>query len=428
MSDAARHHKLGFWMCLALVMGNMIGSGVFLLPASLAPYGWNAVAAWGVTIAGAVALGLVIARLTRALPEANGAIGIVEHVWGPVPGFVIGWAYWVSIWTAVVTIAVAAISYASVFVPILGRWPGVSALALMWLLILVNLRGARAAGGFQLATTVLKLMPLIAVIVIIGIILARDGTARLAPWPTEGLALGQINIAATLTLWALLGFESATICANKIERPEVIIPRATVVGVVATGIIYLIVCSGIELMLPAAEAAASPAPFGLFVEREWGSGAGLAISAFAAISAIGALNGWILLQGELPLDMARRAMLPPWLAGTDDTGTPARALTVSGILASILVLLQSGSGTADLFKFMLLISTSANLWFYLAASLTALRLGLVMPVAAFGAIYSIWTLWGAGVVASAWCVGLMALGLPVYLWVRRSRAATQPAE
>lgn len=428
MSDAARHHKLGFWMCLALVMGNMIGSGVFLLPASLAPYGWNAVAAWGVTIAGAVALGLVIARLTRALPETNGAIGIVEHVWGPVPGFVIGWAYWVSIWTAVVTIAVAAISYASVFVPVLARWPGVSALVLMWLLILVNLRGARAAGGFQLATTILKLMPLIAVIVIIGIILARDGTARLAPWPSEGLALGQINTAATLTLWALLGFESATICANKIDRPEVTIPRATVVGVIATGIIYLIVCSGIELMLPAAEAAASPAPFGLFVEREWGPGAGLAISAFAAISAIGALNGWILLQGELPLDMARRAMLPPWLAATDGMGTPTRALVVSGVLASILVLLQSGSGTADLFKFMLLISTSANLWFYLAASLTALRLGLVVPVAAFGAAYSVWTLWGAGVEASSWCLGLMALGLPVYLWVRRSRLAAQPAE
>src|SRR3546814_1921180 len=118
-------------MGCALVMGNMIGSGVFLLPASLAPFGWNGVAGWAITIAGALALAFVIARLTVAFPRASGPTGFVELAFGRIPSFMIGWAYWVSVWTANVTLAVAAVRFLRLFVPALGEPMAVSTIALI---------------------------------------------------------------------------------------------------------------------------------------------------------------------------------------------------------------------------------------------------------------------------------------------------------
>ncbi|QYU67403.1 APC family permease [Leptolyngbya sp. 15MV] len=205
--------KLGLFAAIALVMGNMIGSGVFLLPASLAPFGWNGVFGWIVTIAGALVLAYLLARLTKAHPAAGGPAGFVEAAFGETPAFLIGWIYLVSIWTAVVTIAVAAVSYLSSMVPALSAQPArpvLAAMALLGAMTVLNLRGVRAAGNFQVATLLLKLVPLIVVIVLAAGVLA-GGEAELAPFEPAAIGLGAINGAAALTLWALLGFECASV-------------------------------------------------------------------------------------------------------------------------------------------------------------------------------------------------------------------------
>jgi basic amino acid/polyamine antiporter, APA family len=423
-----QHHpqsgrKLGFWMCVALVMGNMIGSGVFLLPASLAPFGWNGVAGWAITIAGALALAFVLARLTLKLPTVGGPVGFVTAAFGEIPGFLIGWSYWVSIWTANVTIAVAAISYLSVFFPLLGRYPALATIALIWIITLINLRGARTAGGFQMITLLIKLMPLLTVIVLIVIVIAKSGTATIAPFPASGLTLTAINGSAILTLWALLGFESACIAADKVENPATNIPRATMTGALATGALYLIVCSGIALMLPVNSVAHSAAPFAVFVEAFWAREPALLVAGFAAVSAIGALNGWCLMQGELPAAMARRGLLPRWLARENKFGTAAQALFVSSMIATVFVLLNSSKSTGALFEYMVKLSTSATLWLYLGCACAALRLKVAIPVAILGLGYALWTLWGAGLDVSALSFILMAAGLPFYVWAVRSRTA-----
>ncbi|MEQ1548420.1 MAG: amino acid permease [Chakrabartia sp.] len=419
--------KLGFWMCVALVMGNMIGSGVFLLPASLAPFGWNAVIGWAITIAGALALAWVLARLTLSFPNAGGPVGFVNQAFGRTPSFLVGFSYWVSIWTANVTIAVAAISYLGVFIPALGQYGAFATIALIWTITAINLRGARAAGGFQVVTLLIKLVPLITVVALIAIVLGREGGAAIAPFPSEGLSLPAVSGSAILTLWALLGFESASVAADKVEDPARTIPRATMVGTFATGILYLIVCSGIALMLPASAVEHSDAPFSVFVETFWAREPALLVAAFAAISAIGALNGWCLMQGELPAAMARRGLLPTWLAGENANGTPARALIISSMLASGFVLINSSKSTGDLFTFMATISTSATLWLYLACAAAALRLKVAVPVAVLGMGYALWTLWGAGISVSAMTLILMAAGLPLYWWTIRSAAPAQTA-
>jgi basic amino acid/polyamine antiporter, APA family len=421
IKNNAHPRKLGFFMCVALVMGNMIGSGVFLLPASLAPYGWNAVAAWGITISGAMTLAYVLARLTTALPDHRGPIGFVTHAFGAVPGFLVGWIYWVSIWTAVVTIAVAGVSYLSTLIPQVNAAPivpALCALGLLWGMTIINLLGARRAGQFQVITTVLKLVPIIAVIGF-AIVAIVSGTA--AKTPAIELNALSINAAAAYTLWALLGFESASLAADKIDDPARTIPRATLWGTGLTGLLYLTVCSIIALMLPAEVAQKSSAPFASFIAYYGAPAFAHFIAAFAAISCIGALNGWVLMQGELPRSMASQGLLPHWLGKTDTQGTAVIAMLVSSVIASVFVLLNAAKDTQALFEYLLRLSTSATLWLYLACALAAFYLRVARPVAVVGAIYALYTLWGAGWQASGLSFVLMAAGVPVYLYTRRVR-------
>jgi basic amino acid/polyamine antiporter, APA family len=407
-------------------MGNMIGSGVFLLPASLAPFGWNAIAGWSLTIAGALTLAFVLARLTVKLPTVGGPVGFVTAAFGKIPGFLIGWSFWVSIWTANVTIAVAAISYLGIFVPGLLAYSSSATITLIWLITVLNLFGTRTSGGFQVITLIVKLVPLVVVLVLIAIVVVNPAPAHIEPFPKNGLSFTAINAAALLTLWALLGFESASIAADKVSDPASVIPRATVVGTLVTGILYLVVCSGIALLLPPDQISNSSAPFAVFVETYWAREPALLVAAFAAVSAIGALNGWCLMQAELPAAMARRGLLPAWLAQENRHGTPARALIISSLVASLFVLLNSSKSTGDLFAFMAKLSTSATLWLYLACACAALRLNVVRPVAAISLAYAAWTLWGAGLDVSALSFVLMAAGLPLYFWTQKS-GATQLA-
>ena len=412
--------KLGFFMSVALVMGNMIGSGVFLLPQSLAPFGWNAIAGWVITIAGALCLAHVLAKLTAAHEGAIGPSELVERSFGPVAGFLIGFSFWVSVWTGCVTIAVGATSYMSSFLPVLGEYPALAALGVIWTMTGVNLLGVRSAGSFQVVTTLLKLTPLIVVAVLIGMIFGREGTAALAPFPAEGLSLPSVNTAAAMTLWAMIGFEAACAASHKIDNPQRNVPRATFYGALLSGIIYLIVCSGITLMLPADKVAASPAPFELFVSTFWSPGPASFVAAFAAISAIGAVNGWTLVQGELPLEMAKRQMMPAWFARVTANGVPINGLLSATVLGSLLVLANSSQSMAGLFSFMALLTTSVTLWLYLACAAVALKRKIAVPFALLGLVFGVWSLWGAGLDASGLSIVLMLAGLPLYWWTRRS--------
>lgn len=254
--------SLGLAACIALVMGNMIGSGVFLLPASLAPYGWDAVAGWVFTIAGSLILAYVIARLTVLMPDAGGTAQFITRAYGPLAGFAIGWIYWISVIFTNVTIAVAATANLSSILPALNR-PGMGALvsiAFLWATTGINLIGARAAGMTQLVTTALKLVPIVLVLILLALTLG-SGTAEVAPFPAQGFTSAGITASAALTLWALLGFRSASVAADKVRDPARTIPRATLIGTAVTGLIYLLVCSGIALTLPAAESqSGSPSP------------------------------------------------------------------------------------------------------------------------------------------------------------------------
>ncbi|MDG2534288.1 amino acid permease [Sphingomonas sp. HITSZ_GF] len=407
----------GFWTATALVIGNMIGSGFFALPAQLAPFGFTSIAAWIAAIAGALVIAWVIAGLSRAMPEATGTLAICARALGPLPGVLIGWTMWVGIWSANAFIALTAVRYLAVFWPPLAGSAVtlvLGAVALLWLITLLNLRGAPVAGRFQVATTLVKLVPMAAIILLLAQ-LGLGGGLALDAHPHAPFDAKQLAPAVTMAFFAMVGFECAGLAAERVRDPGRTVSRATLTGVGVTGLIYLIACSGIIFAMPQDVIGGANAPVALFVESFWGRWAGLAVAGFAAVAAIGALNGWVLLQGETPLGMARAGVIPAAIGRTSRRDVPVGALLASTALASLLILSNVTRDTSAIYDFMLRVTTAATLWFYTGACLSALALGVARPAAALGLVFALWAIWGAGYEAIGLSLLLMVTAVPLYL-------------
>lgn len=421
---ATRH--LGFGMAVALVMGNMIGSGVFLLPASLAAFGGLSIAGWLASAAGATCLALVFARLARLNPAAGGLYAYTRQAFGDVPAFMVAWGYWISVWGALAALAVAGVGYLDPFIPTVVRTPALAALlaiAIVWLLIGINITSVRRAGYVQVVTTVLKVLPL-ALVGIGGMFyFSPEAFTVQASGPRE-VASG-ITAVATLTLWAFLGLECATIPAGSIANPERTIPRATVVGTVLTGAIYLISTIGVMSLVPNDVLATSTAPFADGARVLFGNTAAQLVALGAAISCFGALNGWTLVVGQLPMAVARDGLFPAVFTKVTANGTPAAGMVIAGVLATLLIAMNYTRGLVDLFTFIILLSTLATLIPYTFCSLAAFRLGReslttgMRVIAGLAFAYSLWAIGGAGQETVYWGYLLLMAGLPVFVFIRR---------
>ncbi len=430
--DGKSARGLGFWAVLALCVGNMIGSGIYLLPATLAPLGWNQMLGWLVTIAGALCLGLIFARLGAKLPLAGGPYAYANAAFGPLAGFVTAWSYWVMTWVGNGAVAVAVVSNLSLIFPVIGvteGLPALLALACIWLLTGINVLGVREAGQVQKVTTLLKLLPLVALIAL-ALWLWASGAPR-APDPGVAISGGSIAAAVGLTFWGFLGLESATVPADKVNDARRVVPLATLIGVVLTGLIYLGISLAFAAFMPVEEAAKSPAPVADFLGRQFGSGVAGVVALFAAISAFGTLNGFILVQGEMPRAMAIGGVFPRWFAAENARGSPMRGHLLSSLLLTVIVLLNYQKGMGKLFEFVASVSLAAGLLAYLASALAALRLlrgdWLVLAAALVAAGFTLWAEWGLGHVAMGYGAMLIAAGLPVYFWVRRSETRREAA-
>jgi basic amino acid/polyamine antiporter, APA family len=421
MTELTQQRPFGFWTATALVIGGMIGAGIFVQPAQLAPYGWTGAMAWLVAIPAAMLLAYVLARLTAAHPQATGIVEVIGGALGPLPGVLVGWSYWVGIVSANAILALTAVRYLATMVPALTATPlgeALGATTLLWALTALNLGGARGAGRFQVATTLLKLLPLIAVVLIlIGLVFA--GGPSFTTHAQTPFAANQFTTALTLAFFPLVGFESAATAAERVRDPARNVMRATLFGTALTGLLYVVISNGIVFAMPPAEVAASDAPVALFVAQFWGRGASLVIATFAAVSAIGCLNGWVLMQGEVPLGMARAGLLPKFLAKTSERDVPTVAVLLSSALASVLILSGAVPGLTGMLTFMLQLTTAATVWLYVGACLAALKLGLVRGAALIGLAAAGWVLWGSGLEPLGLSIVLMLTAVPLYFFAVR---------
>jgi APA family basic amino acid/polyamine antiporter len=418
---------LGFWAATALVVGNMIGSGLFLLPSALAGYGGVAILGFGLSALGAVLLALVFARLGLRHSRSGGPYVYARIAFGDATGFAVAWSYWVSNWCGNAAIAVAFAGYLGALLPGATASPlraAAMAVAALWLCTLFNLRGTRSAGHMQIVLTVAKLLPL-AAIILVGVWSVDAASWQPFNRSDSGL-LGATTATAALTLWAFLGLECATIPAAEVRDPQRTVPRATMVGTVLAVVVTVGACMIVVGLLPASTLAVSGAPFVDAAARLWGGPAGLLFGAAAALSCIGALNGWVLMQGQLPLAVARDGLFPAVFARCDVRGTPWAGLVLSSTLSSVLIVANYQRSLVGMFTFAILLSTAATLLSYLVCSAAALRLreqvarnvgGMLVALGALG--FSVWALLGIGTEALLWGLFLIVLGAPLYLWQRR---------
>lgn len=422
---------LGFWAATALVVGNMIGSGLFLLPSTLAQYGGAAFLGWGLSAIGAMLLALVFARLGFHYPRHGGPYAFARLAFGDATGFAVGWSYLVSNWCGNAAIAVAFAGYFSVLLPGATTPLGAAALAVgaLWLCTLFNLRGVRTAGHWQIVLTAAKLLPLAAMI-LIGAWSINADTAWQPFNRSENSLLAVATATAALTLWSFLGLESATIPAAEVRDSSRTIARATLTGTAFAIIVTVGACMTVVGLVPASVLATSGAPFADAAALLWGGGIALVFGLAGALSCFGALNGWVMMQSQLPLAMARDGVFPKTFARCDARGTPWLGLLIGTTLSSVLILANYQRSLVGLFTFAILLSTAATLFAYLVCSAAALKLRenrsrgvLGMLIAAGALAFSIWALIGIGVQALWWGLVLILVGMPLYLWQRRKAAA-----
>jgi basic amino acid/polyamine antiporter, APA family len=433
MAELSKGAKIGLWTTTALVVGNMIGSGVFSLPASLAAFGGISLLGWIGSSVGAIILALMFSKLSKMVRGSiGGPYAYTRAGFGDFAAFVVAWGYWISIWVTNAAIAVAFVSYLTVFFPILKEEVELAVLTGMgaiWLLTWINTRGIKKAGLVQNITVVLKIVPLLAV-TLFGLFYVDFNNFK--PFNmSEFSDFGAITATTTLTLFAFLGLESATIPSGNIDQPERTIPRATMIGTLVTMVIYILGSFVVMGMIPPAKLATSLAPFADAAVIMWGPSAAYWVAAGAIISTFGALNGWILLQGQMPMAAARDKLFPGVFGKENKKGVPAIGVVISSVLVTVMLVMNFNKGLAKMYEFMVLLTTFTVLIAYIfsAASYGILllsekqwkqkRMGqLLLAIAAFA--FSLWAIMGSGEATVYWGFVAVVAGVPFYVWMKRS--------
>ena len=415
---------LGKWMSLALVVGSMVGSGIYLLPTTLAPFGPNIVIAFLLTGFGTMCLAFALALLAARF--VGGPFVYIDQAFGEIAAFVTLWCYTLSQVTGVAGVAVAVAGALGHVFPAVLSGPGLLAVAVgsIVVLLVVNLRGARSAGALQIGTVLIKLIPLIAVL---ALVLARFGSGRpvepLAPVP---LTLAGVTAASALILFSLTGFECAAVAANVTRDSTETVPRATIVGTGFTAIVYLLTTVAALMLLPSAVAAKSGAPFADAIAPLLGNAAGILVALIAAVSAFGTANSLLLVAAESSRTMASAGDLPPVFGRANRVGAPAGALFICAAAAALLVLASSSKDFVSVYIFITLVSTVLALVLYLVCAAAALKLrigGKWTFILAIGVLYSIAMFVGAGLNVLLWGGALAIAGLPIR-FISRWRAGS----
>ncbi|MFD3804268.1 amino acid permease [Streptomyces sp. NPDC058611] len=437
-----RHaRRFGLPVATCLVMGNIIGGGIFLLPASVAPFGTISLVAFAVLTVGAIALALVFGRLAQRHPRTGGPYVYARAAFGDFAGFLAAWSYWITTWVSNAALAVAAVGYLSVLFPAVGehKWSMcLAALAVQWLPALANLAGTRYVGAVQLVSTVLKFAPLL--LVAVGGLFFFD-PAHLGPFrATDQSAAGAVSASAAILLFSYLGVESAAVSAGEVRDPARNVGRATILGTVGAATVYLLGTLSVFGLVAHDTLVASRAPFTDAVNAMFGgTWGGTLVACAAVVSMVGALNGWTLLSAQTPYAAAKDGLFPEVFA-TRRRGVPVAGVLVTVTLASALTVYNYTAGPQGVFEVLVLVTTftatvpyllsaAAQIYFLLSGQSERVHRGrLVRDTAiaglAFG--FSLWLVAGSGYAAVYQGVLFLFAGVLVYaaMSARKRRAAT----
>ncbi|KOU15056.1 transporter [Streptomyces sp. XY593] len=432
--------RFGLPIATCLVMGNIIGGGIFLLPASVAPFGTISLVAFAVLTLGAIALALVFGRLAHRHPQTGGPYVYARAAFGDFAGFLAAWSYWITSWVSNAALAVASVGYLCVLFPAIGahKWSMcLAALAMQWLPALANLAGTRYVGAVQLVATVLKFAPLM--LVAVGGLFFFD-PANLGPFQATGQSpAGALSASAAILLFSYLGVESAAVSAGEVRDPARNVGRATILGTAGAAVVYLLGTLSVFGLVAHEKLVTSEAPFTDAVNAMFGgTWGGTLVACAAVISMAGALNGWTLLSAQTPYAAAKDGLFPRAFE-KKRRGVPVVGVVVTTSLASALTVYNYTAGSAGVFEILVLVttftatvpyllSTAAQLYFLLSGQGERVHGGRLardgaLAVLAFG--FSMWLVAGSGYAAVYQGVLFLFAGVAVYavMAARRQRTA-----
>lgn len=421
------NNKIGFWSVFAMVTGSQIGTGVFMLPASLAPYGTYSLIGWLISGLGAIALALVFAKLCSRSPKTGGPHVYVQNSFGPELAFFVGWTYWVISWVSTTAVVVTAITYLSPFIGDKGSEIYLALeIALLIAITILNLKGLKAAGMLEILLTLLKFLPLL-VISLIALYFFDVTNFKVATdvstLPTSKI-LGQVTL---LTLWGFIGLETATTPAGSVENAKRTIPRAIIFGTMCVALLYFINSLAIIGLMPSAALAGSKAPYVDAAQIMFGGSWHLIISLIASVVCVGTLNAWMMTSGQIVLGLAEDGLMPKFFSSKNKNGAPFGGILTSCVGIIPLLVLTASENISKQIVSIIDFSVTAFLFVYLVCSFAHIaqiksteRFKLVHYLYGFVAIsFCLWIIFETPMQTLAIASLFVISGLPVYLlWYR----------
>ncbi|WP_370477766.1 amino acid permease [Tamlana flava] len=433
---SSKPQKIGFITATSLVIGNMIGVGIFVLPAALAKYGSISLLGWVFTGIGALILAKIFSNLSKiVVNKSGGPYAYSRAGFGDFIGFLMAWGYWISCWVSNGAVAIAIVGAISFFFPVLETNSIYSVsigLLLIWFFTWINTKGIRESGKVQVLTTALKLLPL-AFVIIVGVFFFN-----IENFPAFNLTgnsdFATLPAVAVMTLYAFLGIECATIPAESVENSEVVVPKATMLGTILTTIVYVLATVVLFGVLPTEVLQKSPAPFAEAARLIAGDYGGYFVAVGVIISGIGVLNGWILITGQVPMATAKDDLFPRIFKKENKKGAPVIGLVIGSLLSSAVMLMNFTKGLVDQFEIIVeivvfvallpyLLSAAAYVLIIIEKKLHANNWVKTFLLGSLGFAYSLWAIWGSGRDTVFYGFILLLSGIPFYLlmhWHKRN--------
>ena len=422
-----QHRVIGFWKGWSIAVGCAIGSGIFMMPTMLAPYGLLGFGGWLVAGAGSILVALTMARLVKRIPKTGGPYVYVNEGLGKFSGFIIAWTYWVACVSAIAGISIAFVGYLGFFLPQIANsqiHALLASLLLIWIIVFLNIRSLENSSKFQLISTLLKLLPLIFIILLGASNFNVNNLPELNPSNLHPISL--IATVTTLVMWSFIGIETATVPADNVINPQETIPKVLIASVITILVLYILVSIAIAALVPASELLDSSAPFALAASKILGVTGGTIVSLGALISTLGSLNANTLTAGNLSLAAARDGLLPSKFVILSKNGTPIFTYLLTGAFVSILLILNYTKGVVNAFVFMAMLSTLSTLLAYAFCAIAEFKFSradkknlqrnnaLLISCGTF--LYAFFAIWGAGIEMIIYSIILILIGTPIYLF------------
>lgn len=425
---------IGLFIATALVVGNMMGSGIFMLPATLASKSGPgpSLMAWLITGIGSIFLALSFANLGSRIPKTGGPYEYSKLAFGDFWGFINAWLYWNGSWIGNAAVIVTVTSYTATLIPAIGNNHLLSFIygsIVLWIFTLINILGVKKAGQTQTAITIFEIVLFLFFIIIAAV---HFNSANIAPLFPKDKGVSTIPAAATSTLWAFIGLESATVAAGEIKNPKRNVKLSTIFGISIAGIMYLLVSFFAMGAMPQAVLAKSSSPISDILAQFLGKGISSVILVGAVVSVLGTTVGWLLSTARIAYAGGKDGVFPAIFAKVHPKyNTPYAALIISSVLVNILLLMNYTKSLISAFNFMILLATLSYLPVY--ASTAAAEIMLVTKreknfnlfkfiknsiIPLLGFIYACWTIYGSGSDAVMWGFMLILLGIPFYLYMK----------